>query len=130
MNNIINIVRPSALSPLWEPQKLLDYPPYSWPYKKSSYNYKFHPMHFVCSSSSYYYKFAGVLHAIAGLSTLSTVLSSFLSSMLPWLGRGLPVAEQKILGLEFRFHSKLPSKSKIWGARSAKKKERKTPPKD
>lgn len=62
-----------------------------------------------------------VLHVITGLSTLSTVLSSFLSSILPWLGRGLPVAEQKILGLEFRFHSKLPSKSKIWGARSEKK---------
>lgn len=54
----------------------------------------------------------------AGLCTLRTVLSNFRSSMLLWLGRGLPVAEQKILGKEFRFHSKLPSKSKIWGARS------------
>jgi len=38
--------------------------------------------------------------------------------MLLWLGSGLPVAEHKILGLEFRFHSRLLSRSKICGARS------------
>lgn len=59
-------------------------------------------------------------------STLSTVLSNFRSSMLSWLGKGLPVAEQKILGLEFRFHSKLLSKSKIWGARSEKRERQRT----
>ena len=35
-----------------------------------------------------------------------------------WLGSGFPVAEQWILGLELRFHSKLVSRPKIWGARS------------
>lgn len=67
-----------------------------------------------------YCDLAGMTHTPAGLPTFSTVLSSFRSSMLLWLGRGLPVAEQKILGLEFRFLSKLPSKSKILGARSEK----------
>lgn len=41
--------------------------------------------------------------------------------MLLWLGGGLPVAKQEILGLEFRFHSGSESKPKIWGARSKKK---------
>ena len=67
---------------------------------------------------SYLVFLAGALHATAGLSTLSTVLSNLRSSMLSWVGRGFPVAEQEILGLEFRFHSTLLSNSTIWGARS------------
>lgn len=69
---------------------------------------------------SYLVFLARGLYATAGLSTLSTVLSNLRSSMLSWVGRGFPVAEQEILGLEFRFHSTLLSNSTIWGARSEK----------
>lgn len=63
------------------------------------------------------------VYILSAFSTLSTVLSSFLSSMLLWLGSGFPVAEQKILGVELRFHSKFSPNSRICGARSEKKKE-------
>ena len=49
------------------------------------------------------------------------MLSSLRSSMLVWLGSGFPEAEQRIRGLEFRFHSMVLGMSRIWGARSGER---------
>ena len=43
--------------------------------------------------------------------------------MLVWLGRGFPEAEQRIRGLELRFHSMVLGRSRIWGARSEEQEE-------
>lgn len=103
--------RHSTMIRIWEPRYSLCGLLFDWSLIEAVYFVYFH---------SYLVFLARGLHATAGLATLSTVLSNLRSSMLSWVGRGFPVAEQEILGLEFRFHSTFLSNSTIWGARSEK----------
>ena len=113
-----------ALLCFWILSHVLDHPLPVWPcifISPQEPRHKFYP---TCVYCLFLFRLTVSYSILAGATacapTLITVLSNFRSSMLLWLGRGFPVAEQKILGLELRFHSKLVSRSKILGARSGR----------